>query len=161
MRFLKAFSVALSLLALLSAGCGGSAHPDVVPVSGTVTFQGQPLAGAQVVFHNDKSPRAASGETDAQGKFKLTSFEPGDGATIGEYRVSVSKIQGSAELSSASAQDPSAAYSQGMNAAASGDMSSLQKHELPTMYANPETSGLTATVTADGGNEFTFDLTAE
>jgi hypothetical protein len=161
MRFLKFSSMALSLLTLLSAGCGSSAHPDVVPVSGTVSYQGQPLAGAQVVFHNDKSPRAAAGETDAQGNFKLTTFEPGDGAIIGEYRVSVAKIQSDAELSSASAADPSAAYSQGMNAAASGDMSSVQKHELPTKYANPETSGLTATVSKEGPNQLSFQLTDE
>lgn len=161
MRFLQSFSIALSLLTLLSLGCGGSAHPDMVPVSGTVSYQGQPLAGAQVVFHNDKAPRAASGQTDAQGNFTLTTFEPGDGAIVGEYRVSVAKIQGAAELSSASAADPSAAYSQGMMAAASGDMSSLQKHELPTKFANPQTSGLTATVSKDGPNKFPFELTAE
>ena len=31
-------------------------------------------------------------------------------------------------------------------------------NELPEKYANPKTSGFAATVTADGKNEFQFDL---
>jgi hypothetical protein len=161
MRTLKFFSLALSLLTVLGAGCGGPERPNMAPVSGVVSFQGQPLAGAQVSFHNDKSPRVASGVTDAQGKFTLTTFDPGDGAIIGEHRVSIAKLQGASELSSASAADPTAAYGSGMAAAASGKMSTLQKNELPAKFANPTSSGLTVTVTKEGPNEFPFDIKAE
>jgi hypothetical protein len=133
----------------------------MVPASGVVSYQGQPLVGAQVSFLNDKSPRVASGVTDAQGKFTLETFDPGDGALVGEHRVSVAKVKGAAELSSASAADPSAAYGAGMAAAASGKMATLQKNELPVKFANPASSGLTATVSKEGPNEFKFDLKAE
>ena len=161
MRTLKFFSLALSLLTVLWAGCGGPERPNMAPVSGVVSFQGQPLVGAQVSFHNDKSPRVASGVTDAQGKFTLTTFDPGDGAIIGEHRVSIAKLQGASELSSASAADPTAAYGSGMAAAASGKMSTLQKNELPAKFANPTSSGLTVTVSKEGPNEFPFDIKAE
>ncbi len=161
MRSLKFFSMALSLLTVLGAGCGGPDRPDLAPVSGVVSYQGKPLAGAQVSFHNAKSPRVASGVTDAQGEFTLTTFDEGDGALVGEHRVSVAKVTGSAELSTASASDPTAAYGTGMAAAASGNMATLQKNELPTKFASPESSGLTATVTKGGANAFTFELKAE
>lgn len=72
------------------AGCGEStSHPKVAPVSGTITYQGKPLAGADVSFFAEKAPRAASGKTDAEGKYKLTMFESNDGAFPGRNVVTV------------------------------------------------------------------------
>ena len=76
-------------------GCSAK-HPDrlsVFPVEGQVNVNGQPLANAFVVLHpkNGSDPRllAARGQTDQNGKFKVTTYEAGDGAPVGEYAVTV------------------------------------------------------------------------
>ena len=81
-------AAAIICLALLS-GCWGDAsdRPEVVPVRGKVLYENKPVAGARVVFLNDRAPRAAAGETDEQGRYELTTFEPGDGAVPGEHSV--------------------------------------------------------------------------
>lgn len=156
----KKIVVALVMVgsSLALAGCGGPARPAMAPASGTVMFQGKPLEGADVVFMNEASPRNASGKTDAQGKFRLTTYDSFDGAILGEYRVTVAKTQVN-EAMTGNVDDPSAGYGAAMNAAASGQVET--KNELPAKFANVETSGLTAKVTKEGPNEFTFDLKTE
>jgi hypothetical protein len=81
--------------ALLTLGCSSDPY-NVVPVSGTVTFNGKPLAGAHVLFQPVRTgsdievgPESV-GRTDAQGRFTLTTIEPErDGAMVGKHRVSV------------------------------------------------------------------------
>jgi uncharacterized protein (TIGR03067 family) len=50
------------------------------PVSGTVTLDGKPLAKAIVTFHGLVT---ATGETDDDGKYRLTTQKPADGAPAG------------------------------------------------------------------------------
>jgi hypothetical protein len=77
---------------LMVAGCGSRpVNPDMAPVSGTVTYQGQPVADANVAFHADE--RGSFAVTDSQGRFQLQSEQPGDGAIPGEYSVSISKME--------------------------------------------------------------------
>jgi hypothetical protein len=83
----------LPLLTACVAGCGGESGPlPVHPVSGQVTFNGKPLAGAQVVFvptHPEKVSVRPTGRTDQDGRFELTSFVARDGAPEGTYAVIV------------------------------------------------------------------------
>src|SRR5687768_9836969 len=63
--------VGLSLI--LCAGCGDSLQ--VAPVSGTITFEGKPLAGAtittQPIATESQNPGSGSfGQTDDQGRFE-------------------------------------------------------------------------------------------
>lgn len=139
-------------------GCGRTGHPELVPVSGVVQFQGKPLEGAEVVFRNEQAPRFAVGITDKHGRFRLTSFQTNDGAVVGEHKVTISKSKANPELSGASVENPSAAYGQGMAAAASGKLDKIAKQELPAKYADPKTSSLTATVSKDSKKEFDFKL---
>jgi len=78
---------ALAALALTVAGCGSS---DKGSVSGTVTLDEQPLAGAFVRFapEGDGSPSLA--RTDATGKYTLEFSRSESGAMIGEHVVSIS-----------------------------------------------------------------------
>ena len=158
MVYTKRRGLTLAALCLAIVGCGGPERPEMVPVSGVVKHGGKPVAGAEVSFHNDESPRAAQGVTDAEGKFQLTTFDDGDGAVVGLHKVAVAKVQTDAAISSADAEDPSAAYAAGMDAAASGKMDTIQKSELPAKYGNPDTSGVTRTVTKEGPNEFEITL---
>jgi hypothetical protein len=80
-------------LAALLAGCGQSDRGALFPVAGRLTCNGQPLAGAQVVFHpqapSDGKALPARGTTDAAGKFRLTTLVSDDGAAAGTYLVTV------------------------------------------------------------------------
>ena len=80
-------------------GCskGKEIPTDLVPVTGTVTLDGEPVAGALVTYiptgTKTEGVFDAAGETDEQGKYKLmTSEGQAEGATPGEYRVVISKL---------------------------------------------------------------------
>lgn len=85
----------LSLLVLVLTGCsdGGPARLKVHPVSGRITLDSQPLPNAMIVLHpKDKSnPKHISSraQTDAQGNFKVSTYDQGDGAPAGDYVVTV------------------------------------------------------------------------
>jgi hypothetical protein len=91
----------LLLVLLLVAGCDS---PDVVPVSGRVTLNGQPLAGACVTLQPTglgpgERPEAAGsvGWTDDDGRFKLRLIEPErDGALVGVHIVTITTAESEA-----------------------------------------------------------------
>lgn len=95
LRRVAATSLLGAALVMLGGGCGRSSGDRVAvfPVEGAVTFDGKPLADALVALHpknpaEHKAP-TAQGRTDAQGKFRLTTYESNDGAAAGEYKVTV------------------------------------------------------------------------
>jgi hypothetical protein len=146
------------ILGGLIAGCGGEVRTGsepVYPVSGVVTYQGQPVEGADVTFRNAEKNRSAFGRTDDQGRFRLTTFSANDGAVAGTHSVTVVKLSTPAETAPAVDLE-SEAYvppRMGQSTAPGGP-----KSELPQRYSDPASSGLTATVEADGANEFDFAL---
>lgn len=76
------------------AGCSSEpTNPNLVPVTGTVTFNGQPLAGASVTFIGvGATPgEGATGITDEAGKYELSHFRAGKGAMPGDYKVMICK----------------------------------------------------------------------
>jgi hypothetical protein len=77
---------------LSSAGCG---NRSVSKVEGVVTLDGAPLSGATVSFMPVGEGRPASGLTDRDGNFRLSTFRTDDGALAGDYRVIV--VVGEAE----------------------------------------------------------------
>ena len=85
----------LMLLFLAPAGC--SKGFKLAPVSGRVTMDNKPLAGAEVSFYlmnGDKDTPYASGTTDDQGNYKLEVLvggSPVDGGVVGENRVMISR----------------------------------------------------------------------
>ncbi len=120
---------------LADAGRRTSA-PRTAPVAVRVTYNGEPVEGAQVVLvPSDDDGRPAVGVTDAAGRAALTTFEPGDGAVPGTYRVTISKT-------TAVGTEPEAE----------------SKHLLPPKYAARHTSGLTVEVRGTGDHDFAFDL---
>lgn len=74
--------------ALVVAGVLGCTKSDTVPVTGTVTFKGQPADQTHVIF-NPTTGRVAEGVTDSTGKFSLSTIKPNDGALPGEYMVTL------------------------------------------------------------------------
>ena len=83
---------------LVLAGCSGgdaAKHVAVFKVTGTVTFQGKPLAQAIVTFSPKEGQPVAFGTTNDKGEFTLTTYTAGDGAAAGSYGVLVSKAASS------------------------------------------------------------------
>src|SRR4051794_1774566 len=72
-------------LVTAACGCGG---PGLVPVSGTVTRKGKPLAHLRVNFVPEGG-RASWGMTDEQGRYALQYERNRDGAFPGNYKVFV------------------------------------------------------------------------
>lgn len=118
--------------------------PKRFPTSGIVELDGTPVEGATVIFftvREDKGnkPYNAVGLTDSTGRFSLKTFRPGDGAVAGLHTVMIEKTSGGLKTSREEAT------------------SKVVSH-LPSRYARQETSGLTAEVTEQGPNDFTFRL---
>jgi hypothetical protein len=85
----------LLLVAATSVGCS-SGGIDTYPVEGKVIVKGEPASGALVVFHPVSPPPSEGptfekprGNVAADGSFKLTTLEDGDGAPAGEYTVTI------------------------------------------------------------------------
>jgi 5-hydroxyisourate hydrolase-like protein (transthyretin family) len=110
------------------------------PLTGTVTFQGQPAAGATVRFYRTDADRpnrpriVADGLTDEKGKYQLTTSKPFDGIPAGEYRVVVLQT---------------GRYVAGQ---------AKEGNKLPAKYADPRMTPLRATVKA-GENVIDLNLT--
>ena len=78
------------LLAAVAVLAGCSSEPALNPVQGQIIVNGQPLANAQVVLRSeDPAVPVAQGQTDADGKFHLSTFETHDGAVEGDFKVTV------------------------------------------------------------------------
>lgn len=146
-RFLS--SCALTLLLL--AGCGGpedpwkAKRPKTTAVTGRITYKGNPLDEAVVTFYAYSGNVTSYGRTDPQGQFKLTTFEPDDGATIGPHKVAIQKFE-----NLPIPEDPESAPRPGPKV----EPRSL----IPERYGNMKTSTLTADVSEGGPNEFVFEL---
>lgn len=149
--------VSRSLLILASCcllpGCGPgvpSDRPATYPVSGTVTMDGQPVANATLSFQLSDASRGAAGVTDDQGRYDLTTFEPGDGAVPGEYLVAIMKYDAASQGAAVSEDDPN--YDPNVT-------ESVAKNLLPERYASVGTSGLKVTIIEEKNTEVNFELT--
>ncbi len=93
--------------------------------------------------------RPAQGLTDAQGKFRLMTFDENDGAIIGEHKVGVTlvKVSGATETAD--------------GLSGSVDASTIQETWIvPQKYSQPDTSELTAKV-EKGMPEVKFELSTK
>jgi hypothetical protein len=79
----------LLLLTALLSGCGGSGV-EVAPVSGRVTLDGAPLAGARICFQPEASGGSPSyAASDSDGNYVMGYNRDQQGALIGWHTVSV------------------------------------------------------------------------
>jgi hypothetical protein len=134
-------------------GCSdGVKIPEVVKVTGTVTYKDQPVADADVGFLSkldNKDVKPASGKTNTDGEFSLTTYiDPQhevSGATPGEFKVVVTKNE-QVDLEAARKQFTS------------GKPNMTSKKLVPVKYTSKESSPLEATVSLEGENKFDFKL---
>jgi 5-hydroxyisourate hydrolase-like protein (transthyretin family) len=139
----------LGVVAMTAAGCG-KPGPQVQYVEGVVVLDGEPVADAAVVF----VPKAAdglvaTGRSNAEGRFTLTSVrggKPNGGALVGDYAVTFSKADYDLK---------------GTGKTRDEDMDGVPLiHFIPQQYGDAEKSGLKATVKKgqNVGSDFRFEL---
>ena len=86
--------VAAVVVVCLLGGCGKKTRGRaLVTATGAVTLKGKPLENARVAFHlADANAEFSYGVTDAEGKFKMSTYGVNDGAIVGKHKVTISKI---------------------------------------------------------------------
>lgn len=127
-----------ALLIVAMAGCGirPISIPKTTPVKGSVTLKGKPASGVLVQFHpkfsTGKLKFIPSGETDATGKYVLSTGKPGDGAPVGDYVVTLRRNRIESDKQNSGIE--------------------LEVDEFKGKYSNPDQSQFKVTVKA-GENE--------
>lgn len=142
-RFVGGGLVPLGLLVAASIGCGSG----LVPAEGLVLLDGQPLAGATVTFMPQAKGRPASAVTGADGRFKAALPDGKGGLAPGEYRVVVMLVK----------QAVVAAGGEAAETASGGGGGPPVEYIVPQRFGNPETSGLTASLSR-GATDLRFEL---
>jgi len=128
---------------VFASGCGSSRDVEIVPVHGTVTFNGGAMPGEGRIFFVPMEPaagfprRPGNAHFGPDGTFKAKTFEPGDGLIPGRYGVVVQCWKVPPDLGG----PPAESY-------------------LAAKYMNSDTSGLTLDVAADEPRTIsvTFDV---
>lgn len=129
---------ALAVISVLSLAAVGCRQSDMAPVSGRVTFEGRPVPKAIVRFLPESRPMAAAG-TDDDGRYRLTTRRPMDGAYIGRHKVVVAPwMPGTGDTSGVTAEP--------------------ERPDIPKIVRDTDSTPLAVEVTAKGPNEFDFDL---
>jgi hypothetical protein len=130
-------------ICLFLSGCGGS-EPGLVKVSGKITLDGGAFPKEGLINFTasgglDQPLRPGSAKFGPDGAFTAMSFDPGDGLYPGTYKLSVDCLDAPPTI--------------GNDGRMIGG-----KSLIPAKFQNPETSGLTLTVPAEGLKNATIDL---
>lgn len=144
---MRSMTYAVGMLAMLTTivGCGDDG-PSLFEAGGTVTYHGEPLEDATVIFQPNDGP-LATGKTDAEGHFFLaTRGEPG--AVAGPGKIAITAVEQLKEIEAKPAG--------GMPT--EEELAKASRSRIPPKYGNVRTSDLQATVTPDEENAFLFEL---
>jgi len=153
--------VVLSLVVIvcqLGSGCGSSkpkGQLPVFPVSGVVTYKGKAVEGADITFFSEAANKSAFGRTDAEGKYRLMTYAPKDGAVEGKQIVTVAKTEVPAQVPTIAPLESEAYVPPGLGKSTEPPK---PKSLLPAKYASQATSGLMAVVNKEGPNTYDFAL---
>ena len=136
-------STAATVALLVSLAAAGCRKPEIVPVSGRVTFEGRPVPQAILRFLPESRPMA-SGGTDADGRYSLSTKRPGDGGYLGRHKVMIVPWL---PVDSDESAEAAAARTR-------------PRPDIPKPY-HSATTPLSVEVTAKGPNVFDFELATE
>jgi hypothetical protein len=145
----------LLIVAIVLTGCPNSSQPATYRVTGTVTMMGKPVDGAVITFvPTSTEGQAASAITDADGKYALTTWQAGDGARPGDYRVKINKqeqtaVDPSKVVKNLTIEEEQKIYVENKKPRPPA------KSLMPSKYQDESTSGLSHTVPK---NSTTFDI---
>lgn len=153
----------LALLSVVMMGCsdnGGAKRLPTNKVTGKVSMNGAPVPGASISFspvETGKPP--ALGISDAQGMYTLTTYDSGDGAVEGDFKVMVYKGAPTA-APAAPAHDPTGATSGGgapKHSGPAGKAPAGGGSLLPDKYSKASTTPITKNVVS-GENKIDIEL---
>lgn len=148
----------LSLVILLLAACGCGKR--MMPLAGVVRVDGKPIKkGTTVMFAGGDGVRPATGVTDEDGKFQLSTNQTGDGIMYGEYKVIVLSADNYLEVprNGAPTERGGTAFDAYKKSVDEMRNRPQKKGMLPLEYANPQTTPLKWRVPEDG-TEAVFDI---
>lgn len=136
-----AFPILVASLSLASVSGCGKQDGKLAPVQGKVRVGDDPLSTGVVIFRPDASKGNTSkeeprGQLDAEGNYKLQTAQK-EGAAPGWYKVGI--------IAAHPSTDPKNPYA-------------LPKSLIPSIYNDPEKSGLTVEV-VEKPNPGAYDLT--
>lgn len=140
-----------TLVTSVLIGCGSEVKgPDVVPLSGTVKVDGQPVAGARISFiPSDPKTNAVSGLTKEDGQYEVY-YGSRSGAPAGDYKVAISYLtlpDGSPYKASPGGLDVDQMKMQGKVV-----------ESLPPKVSDPTQTELKLTVPKEGKKDANFDV---
>jgi len=128
-----AIAIAAMSLTIVAAGCfpGSAGGPELAPVTGVVTIDGKPTPNVQVLFEPLEDGGASRGLTDDDGKFRVYFSLERSGAIPGAHRVQFEIKE-----------------------------EGVDPRLIPAKYAFGA-KGIEVEVSAEGPNDFQFDLTGK
>jgi hypothetical protein len=137
--------------ACIASGCGSGDDLPREPISGTVTFEGQPIASGSIQFLPRQTKEGiASGGVIADGRFRVVRE---DGPVPGSYQVMIFASDPTQAASPVEPPGPGA----GATTAEKKQARAKRSAELLPLRYNLK-SELIAEVKAGGPNVYTFDL---
>jgi hypothetical protein len=153
---------ALILLAssIALVGCSDDGLAKRYPVSGTVTYKGQPLAKGEItLMPTDPAGRGGVGVI-TDGAYQITTQTPNDGAFPGDYNVLVTALdidKSAADAATKKSAEKAKVEASQPDQAAMAKALATAKSSIPTKYGQVASSGLKAKV-EQKSNTFNFDL---
>lgn len=146
-----AILVAPALIAVV--GCSDDGIGKRYPVTGSVSYNGKPVAKAGIALvpkGSNSGGQGANGTVENGQIVSVTTLNPGDGALPGEYVVTVTARD--VDTAKAQAEGNEAAQKHGMGKMAMvppemlAKAGNAAKSTLPTKYESPATSTLNVTI---------------
>lgn len=155
----RSLGVATIGFSLMLVGCSSDTveRPfEVYPTTGSVTYNGELVEGATVTFMpaSNNNAKPAFGMTDANGQYDLTTFASKDGAAEGDFLVTITKViapesEPAADIDTDDYEPPGFG---------TPEKSTAPTSAIPEQYGKVDTSGLSASVSAEN-TTFDFALT--
>ena len=148
-----AFGFSVLVLITTLSGCGaGDGLDRRYPVSGRVTYKGEPLKKGKINFlPDDTSIRPGAGDVQDGEIVNVTTMSPGDGLFAGKYKVIISALE-DVDLSGVTKKYPGV-----VPQTVAAKVEAKAKSLIPLKYSVASDSGLTADVSSSN-RTFTYEL---
>lgn len=139
---------AIAVAAITAPGCARKG-PDRAPVSGKVTYKGQPLRFGTVMFETEAG-QYATGAIQPDGTFQMEIRGEGRGAPVGKSKVRIVCFAN---------QDPTPRPGETANDPKHGEERGLGASLIPTKYSSTATSGIAVDVKPGNNEPLVLELT--
>jgi len=137
---------------VVNTGCGARGQIPLVPATGRVTLNNEPMVNASVVFEPaaPSAGKLATGRTNDRGEFVLYT-DNRRGAACGHYKAAVIPES----LSNSTAGPPGV---RNRDSTVPTVPASPSPSSIPFRYTSPETSGLAFDISEKDGNKLLIQL---